>query len=252
MAKEVVHMILPENASIMAFGAHAADYCFRSGGTLIKYIQRGARVKAFCATFGARGESMIHWTKGASLETVIEIRRQEATEAARILGVDVEFLEWEDNPLLFDRERLMFLAEKIADFQPDIILTHWINEKTYPDHMNLGRAVVHAAGLSRVPLLQSGREWPARRARIFFWEPDLFAQPILDFAPDTYVDITETAEQKFEAVHAYADTQPGLEARWPTRGRSRAMEARGLGGLVKCEYAEAFKRYQPYVGDHFV
>ena len=243
--------MLPENASIMAFGAHAADYCFRAGGTLLKYIQKGARVRAHCATFGERGESSMRWTEGATEESVKAIRRKEVMEAAEILGVDVECLDWGDNPLIIDEERKMLLAEKIADFRPDIILTHYPHERTYPDHMNLGRAVVHAAGLSRVPLLQSGRDPLSVRPRIFFWEPDLFAQPVLDFAPDTYIDITETAQQKFDAVNVYI-TQPGLRERWPRRGRMRAMEARGLGRKVGCEYAEAFKRYLPYAGDRFV
>ncbi|MBV7335813.1 PIG-L family deacetylase [Chloroflexi bacterium TSY] len=244
--------MLPEDASIMAFGAHAADYCFRAGGTLIKYAQKGARVKAFCATFGERGESKIHWSKGATLETVKEIRRKEASEAASILGINVEFLDWDDNPLIMGKERLMLLADKIGDFQPDIILTHYPGEHTYPDHQNFGQAVVHAARLFKGPLVQNGRELRMVRPRIFFWEPDLFAQPVLDFAPDTYVDITDTAEQKFDAVHAYADTQPGLEDRWPSRGKMRAMEARTLGSRYQCQYAEAFKRYFPFVGDRFI
>lgn len=248
--------MLPENASIMAVGAHAADYTFRAGGTLLKYLRKGARVKAFCATFGERGESRPRWTAGATIESVKSIRRKEATEAAKILGIDVEFLDWDDNPLIISPERLMVLVHKISEFQPDIILTHWINERTYPDHMNIGRAVVHAsllyAGLCGGSLVKHRREGISPHPEIFLWEPDLFAQPILDFSPDTYVDITETAAQKFDAVRAHEGSQPGLVDRWQSRGLMRGMEARGLGGMLKCQYAEAFKRYKPFAGDYFV
>jgi len=248
--------MLPENASIMAFGAHAADYSFRAGGTLLKYLRRGARVKAFCTTFGERCESRTRWTQDATVETVKAIRRKEATQAAETLGVEAEFLDWDDNPLIIGHDRLMILVDKISEFQPDIILTHWINESTYPDHMNIGRAVVHASllyvGLYGGSLVKHRREGCSPYPRIFLWEPDLFAQPILDFSPDTYVDITETAAQKFDAVGAHEGSQPGLLERWQSRGLMRGMEARGLGGMLKCQYAEAFKRYQPFAGDHFV
>ena len=102
--------MLSSDASVLIFGAHAADYCFRAGGTAIRYLQAGGRVKVVSATFGERGESAPRWKEpGATVESVKAIRSTEAEAAARILGVEIEFLDLDDNPLVIDQERIAAL-----------------------------------------------------------------------------------------------------------------------------------------------
>ena len=55
-----------------------------------------------------------------------------------------------------------------------------------------------------------------------------------------------------EALECYRPTQPGLLERWPERGQLRGVEARAVGGMPSCQYAEAFRRFQPYAGEYFV
>ena len=243
--------MLGTQPNILVFGAHAADYCFRSGGTILRYLDNGSRVRVVSATFGEKGESAPQWaTAEATLESVKGIRRAEAEKAASILGVEIKFLDLGDNPLFIDNERMDLYVEEICDFLPDIILTHWTYEPTNQDHQIVGEAAIRAVGLARAKLVQDNQIF--KRPRIFLFEPDILSQPILNFVPDTYIDFTPYAEQKFAALSAYLPSQPGINERWPERGKLRGLEASNLGGLKDCKYAEAFKRFQPYAGDFFV
>ena len=95
--------MLGTQPNILVFGAHAADYCFRSGGTILRYLDNGSRVRVVSATFGEKGESAPQWaTAEATLESVKGIRRAEAEKAASILGVEIKFLDLGDNPLFID------------------------------------------------------------------------------------------------------------------------------------------------------
>ncbi|MYA21024.1 MAG: PIG-L family deacetylase [Chloroflexi bacterium] len=243
--------MLGPDASVLIFGAHAADYCFRAGGTAIRYLQAGARVKVVSATFGERGESAPRWKEpGATIESVKAIRRSEAEAAARTLGVEIEFLDLDDNPLVIDQERMQLYIDQLRDFKPDIILTHWTYEPTNRDHQTVAETVIRATGLARAQATMAGEALP--RAKIFHFEPDILSQPILGYVPDTYIDIGPVVEQKYEALRCFEVSQPGLLDRWPPHTEARGVEASGIGGLAGCTHAESFRRFQPYAGDYFV
>ena len=56
---------------MLVVSAHAADYVWRAGGTIAKYIKGGAEVHVVVLSFGSRGESNDLWKKeGATLESV--------------------------------------------------------------------------------------------------------------------------------------------------------------------------------------
>ena len=48
------------------------------------------------------------------------------------------------------QDRIETLAEEISDFKPDIILTHWKNEVTYPTHWVTSDSVMKAAQLAHL------------------------------------------------------------------------------------------------------
>lgn len=75
-----------KKVDILAIGAHPDDIELSCGGTLAKLISEGKKVAIVDLTQGELG------TRGTP-----EIRHQEATEAARILGV-----EYRDNLKLKD------------------------------------------------------------------------------------------------------------------------------------------------------
>ena len=78
---------------LLVVSAHAADFVWRAGGAIALYSSRGARARVLCLSYGERGESQGLWKKdGMTLETVKQVRHQEATRAAGVLGPGVSKL----------------------------------------------------------------------------------------------------------------------------------------------------------------
>ena len=51
---------------LLVFSAHAADFVWRSGGTIAKYIAGGADVCVVLLSMGVRGESNFLWKDPAN------------------------------------------------------------------------------------------------------------------------------------------------------------------------------------------
>jgi|GEM_PF-5704025 len=63
--------MIDQNTSLLVVSAHAADFVWRGGGTIAKYVKHGARVKLIILSYGARGESNELWNiEGQTLENV--------------------------------------------------------------------------------------------------------------------------------------------------------------------------------------
>ena len=63
---------------MLVVSAHAADYVWRAGGPIAKYIKHGAEVHLVVLSFGGRGESNDLWKQpGATAESVKAVRRAE-------------------------------------------------------------------------------------------------------------------------------------------------------------------------------
>ena len=90
-----------EGKKVLVVSAHAADYVWRSGGTIAKYIKHGAEVHVIVLSFGVRGESNDLWKKdGATYESVKAERFAETQAAAKILGIEhIEFWDLPDYPM---------------------------------------------------------------------------------------------------------------------------------------------------------
>ena len=212
---------------ILAVSAHPADFCSRSGGTLIKHVRAGAKVKVIWLTQGETDESgyLLQQHPGIAVEEVRRIREKEAFAAAEVIGAEGKMFGFGDGPLRMTPERMEMLAREMADFKPDLILTHWKDELTYPTHWRTSRSVVEAAQLARV-------SWD-----IHFFEPTIGTASRVGFVPDHYVDITEAFERKIEALKTLT-AQPWLVADYTVCNRWRGLECGK-------QYAEGFVRWAP-------
>ena len=108
---------MPDEARILVFSAHVADFCARCGGTLALYTRSNVTVHVVCLTFGERGESGDYWRKlgETSVSDAKKTRRLEAEAAAAVLGTTIQFMDFNDYPLEIDRERIESLARIIRD-----------------------------------------------------------------------------------------------------------------------------------------
>ena len=214
---------------ILAVSAHPADFCSRAGGTLLKHVRAGWRAKVIWLTQGESDESsfLIEQRPGISVEEVRRIREQEAFACAEVLGVEGKMFGFGDGPLRMTTGRLDMLATEMADFKPDLILTHWKDELTYPTHWCTAQSAIRAAQMA-------GVSWDIR-----FFEPNIGTAARVGFVPDHYVDISGVFERKLEALRHLA-AQPRLVPDYTLCNSWRALEC---GREYK--YAEAFVRWAP-------
>jgi 4-oxalomesaconate hydratase len=216
-------------ARVLAVSAHPADFCSRAGGTLIKHVRAGCKVKVVWLSHGETDESQLLFKQkpNISLHEVRQIREKEAFACAKVIGCEARMFGFGDNPIRMTPERMEMLAKEIADFNPTIILTHWRNEVTYPSHWVTSQSVIQATQMAHV-------FW-----NIHFFEPNIGTAAHVGFVPDHYVDITDVFEQKIAALKELP-TQPALVENYTACNRWRGLEVRG-------QYAEAFVRWAPKV-----
>src|SRR5262249_25612039 len=132
---------------ILIFSAHAADFCSRTGGTIALYVSGGVQVHVVALTFGERGESEDYWRTAGRKSTAEakRVRAREAREAAGILGATIEFLDYDDYPLIVERDRLEAIARLVRTYRPGVILTHWKIDPYNVDHEVTTASVIRAA-----------------------------------------------------------------------------------------------------------
>jgi len=238
--------------TILVFSAHAADFCSRSGGTLAKYAARGGRVHVVDLTYGERGESDNLWQEpeATDVNDIKSIRKEEACRAAAILGVQIEFLDFDDYPLVIEKDRLLQIVAKLKEVRPEIVLTHWLNDPINPDHATTAQAVLKACILASAPGVLPGAPrlpYPA----VFLFEPDVTATEFTGFVPDTYVDITAVFEQKMKALRELA-TQANLPEYYTRFALHRGHQAKSFANRPGIRFAEGFKRYFPLAGSELI
>jgi len=236
---------------MLVFSAHSADFCSRSGGTIIKHVRKGDEVRIVSLSFGERSESGTLYTEGStpSLEEVRAVRREEASRAASILHADIRFLDWGDLCLNYSAERAKKLAEQIRAFRPNAVLTHHGPDPVSVDHDMTWRLVTRATQMTRAPGLESDYT-PVGPTPLFLFEATVPLTDLEGFNPDFYVDITDVWEVKLEALKAFHRGQDFLPRYYTHMARHRGFQARALSGRSEIEYAEAFERTRPWVGGH--
>jgi 4-oxalomesaconate hydratase len=211
---------------VLVVSAHCADFCSRSGGTLIKYVKAGFKVKVIWLSHGVTNESQLLFQQrpGISFDEVRRVREKEGFACAKVIGAEAKMLGFDDDPLRMTPERVDQLAKEIAAFGPTVILSHF-KEVTYASHYVVGQSAISAAHLAN-------GSW-----NIHFFEPNIGTATRVGFVPDHYVDITDVMDQKIAALKELP-TQPNLVENYTSCNRWRGLEA-------NCKYAEGFVRWMP-------
>lgn len=237
--------------NILVVSAHAADFVWRSGGTMAKYIQKGARVSLVILSYGVRGESNDLWKmEGQTAENVKALRGAEVAKALECLGItDVEFWDMEDYNMEFTSEHMERMVKKIREERPYHIISHGAKDAFNPDHERVSKFVWEASVLSISDGVKIEGHPTAKQARIFGFEPH--QTEVSDFNPDVIIDITEAFPQKEAAMKCFG-AQGHLINYYIDRAKMRGNHARRCSGNNEYKYAEAFSRIYPYVGEELV
>jgi N-acetylglucosamine malate deacetylase 1 len=216
---------------VLAVGAHPDDVEILCSGTLARFSELGAHVCIAIATDGTAGHMLI------PPQELAGIRRDEASQAASVIGAELHTLDFPDELLFDDRETRLRFVDVIRETRPDLIMTH-APEDYHPDHRATSRIVFNASFIAGLPNIRT--KFPAHPGVAPLAYFDTLAGT--NFEPTEYVDITQTYSLKQEMLRCHASQLKWLKEHdnidalefIDTMGRFRGMQS----GVP---YAEAFR-----------
>ena len=219
---------------ILAFGAHPDDVELGCGATIAKEVANGKKIGIIDLTRGELG------TRGTA-----ETRDQEASEAAKILGVTIrENLTFADGFFVNDKQHQLEVIKMIRKYQPEIVLCNAIDDR-HIDHGKGSKLVSDACFLSGLLKIETELDGNQQKQ----WRPKQVYHYIQwkHIEPEVTVDVTDFIDTKMESVLAYK-TQfydpDSKEPQTPISSKnftdSIKYRARDLGRIIGVEYAEGF------------
>jgi 4-oxalomesaconate hydratase len=236
----------PQQSGLVV-SAHSADFVWRAGGAIASHVKRGFRMKIVCLSFGERGESAKLWRKGEmTLDKVKASRREEAMQAADILGAEIEFFDLGDYPLRVSDDALLRLADVYRELNPSFALSHSAADPYNFDHPLAMHVTQEARIIAQAEGYRPG-EGIIGAPPVYAFEPHQTEQ--CGWVPNTFLDITDVWDVKWRAIAAMA----GQEHLWHYYQRvalQRGVQAKrniGIGAARNIEYAEAFMKLTPSV-----
>lgn len=183
--------------------AHPDDESFAVGGTLAKYAHEGIQVILLCATRGEAGIS------GVAPEEAGKTRELELLRAAKYLGIEVHFLDYQDGELskADPRELLEHIACWIDTVQPQVVLTFGPDGVSgHPDHVTISNTVTQAVEqfFPKVCLLYIA---PSEATVLGCSVSSSSANPA---TPLISVDISDYKLEKIRAIQSHVSQHPPL------------------------------------------
>ena len=192
--------------TVIVFAAHSDDQVFGAGGTIRKLHDEGYTIIAVVLSHGEKSHPWLE------KEKLAKHRMAESFEAAKILGIyQTIFFDlpeeriyeyYEQSPKLQDR-----IIELLEKHVPEKIFTH-SSEDSHPSHRQVFRLVQES-------VLQL-REKHA-------YDPELYQYDVWTLAnyrrvsrSYVYFDISETFEQKIEALRTFRSQKAALVTLWLT------------------------------------
>lgn len=220
-----------EPLDVIVVGAHPDDVEIACGGTIAALVELGYRVGIIDLT---DGEPTPH-SPGP------EVRRAEAQEAAKVLGVHVrKILPFTNRRLMDGFDERVALAIEFRRYKPKIVIG--FGSKTpmaSPDHyqaMQITDAAVFYSRLTKWEDVFQGTVPHVIDRQLYFrlsFEP----APASGIENSITVDITDTLEQKLEAIRCYKTQFPPSKAYIFDRVRGLAIAA---GAAANCYAGETF------------
>ena len=177
-----------EKKKIVCVGGHPDDPESGCGGTLAKLRKAGHDVTIIYLTTGEAG------IDGKSHNEAAAIRKQEAINACKILDAKPIFAGQIDGDTVFNNEWISRMQQLIAHEQPDIVFTHWPVDQ-HKDHQVASLLTIQAWIRAKNKFL------------LYFFEVCTGEQTLI-FHPTDFVDITETQDEKRQALYCHRSQDP--------------------------------------------
>lgn len=222
------------SVDLLAIAAHPDDVELTCGGTLIKMARTGYTTGIVDLTRGETG------TRGTP-----EVRAQEASRAAQVMGVAVRLnASLPDAHLHHTDENRRLVVELIRRLAPKtVILPYPVGR--HPDHRiasELSRDACYLAGLANYDA-----DGEAHRPNKILYALAYREDPV---KPSFVVDISEEFDTKMAAIRSYASQFEGAMAAgeiFPTgQGLYDLIETQNAhyGSLIRTRYGEPFMTHE--------
>ena len=214
--------------------AHPDDAELACGGTIINQVKAGKKVGIVDLTQGEMG------TRGTP-----EIRLQEAADAGEIMGLSVrENLGLKDVYFTNDEPNQLAVIKAMRKFQPEMVITNALKDR-HPDHGKGAQLVIASAFMSGLAKVETTLDGEAQAA----WRPKSIYHVVQSqyLEPDIIVDVSESWEEKMEAIKAYKSQFYDPNSSEPNTYISspeflKMIESRGkeYGHAIQVRYGEGF------------
>jgi N-acetylglucosamine malate deacetylase 1 len=220
-----------------AIAAHPDDIEFVMAGTFILLSQAGYELHYMTLANSSCG------TQTHDVETIVGIRRQEAMDAARLVGAIYHESLVNDLEIFYEQDTLRRLASVVRDVAPEIILTQSTQEYM-EDHMNTTRLVLTAAFARGMPNFAVVPPAPItdQPVTVYHALPYGLHDPLRRrIQPGVFVDIGDVMPQKraMLAMHLsqkeWLDVSQGLDSYLTTMKEMAEEVGRQSGAFVHAE-----------------
>jgi len=201
--------------NVLAVGAHFDDVELGCSGALAKHVKSGDSVYIYVAT-----DSEYANPKGKIIRKA-EDARKEGEQAAALIGAELICGSCKSLYLEFEEKINAALVKLVEEKQIDLIYVHWTDDIQH-DHINLGRAVIHA-----------GRHVP----RILMYRSNWYISAG-NFKENFFVDISDTWEIKEQAILAHQSECGRVGNQWIDYLKRDALNKGMIAGV---KYAECFE-----------
>jgi LmbE family N-acetylglucosaminyl deacetylase len=217
---------------ILIVAAHPDDEILGCGGTVARMIdERNAEVVTLILGEGITSRDRTREQKNRIQE--INTLKQNMIDANKILGIDVvSSFDFPDNR--FDAVALIDIVKAIEEikskFNPDIIFTHYAND------MNIDHCITNKAVLTATRPMS---EETVKEIYAFEILSSTEWNFPLTFAPNFYVDISNSIEKKLQAIGIYKNEIRDFPH--PRSLEGIELNAKYWGMRVGASHCEAFQ-----------
>ncbi len=237
---------------VLAIHAHPDDVEFQCAGTLALLKQRGCEITIATMTPGDCGSAEL------AAEAISQIRRDEAFQAAQLLGASYECLEFRDLSICFDNESRRRVTAFFRKVRPEIVMTAPPVDYM-PDHEQTSLLVRDACFNAPIPNYDTHQISPSepleRIPHLYYVDPiegtDWFGNSV---QPEFLVDISSTFELKQKMLACHASQRDWLLRQHGIDEYLNSCErwSRQRGSELGVDYAEAFRQHKghPYPHDN--
>lgn len=182
---------------VLVIAAHPDDEVLGCGGTMAKLAADGCEVNVLIVTDGSSSQ----YADSDNLQQIIDDKKKETWNCAQTLGVkQVYYGELPDMRLdTVPHTAINKVIESAIDqLKPDTVFTHFWGDVNM-DHQNVYKSTLVAV---RPVMGQTVKEvYCYRVPSSTEWTP---SKTDTMFMPDVFVDISDVAEQKYEAFSKYS------------------------------------------------